>query len=91
MNRKKFFLKSKIIWKDFLMLLNIGLLTCHDLIMSNIDFIKGTFSGALLYAIMALLTISSIYIRFKSSSDPLTLNKNKDGEPVDKDKDGVEK
>lgn len=74
---KKFFLKSKIIWKDILMLLSIALLTCHDLIMTNLEFIKATFNGKVLYIIMSLLTISSIYLRYKSVHDPLTIKKSK--------------
>lgn len=76
---KKFFLKSKIIWKDILMLISIALLTCHDLIMTNIEYIKATFNGKILYIIMSLLTISSIYLRYKSVHDPLTIKKSKMG------------
>lgn len=72
---KKFILKSKIIWKDILMLLSIALLTCHDLIMTNIEFIKATFNGKILYIIMTLLTVSSIFLRYKSIHDPLTVKK----------------
>lgn len=80
--KKKFWLKSKIIWKDITMLLSITMLTCHDLIMDNIDFLKGILSGKVLYAIMMILTVSSIYIRFKSQVSPLTTKKTEDGEKV---------
>ncbi len=80
--KKKFWLKSKIIWKDITMLLSIGLLTCHDLIHENLDFLKGILSGTALYIVMTILTISSIYLRFKSVVSPITTKKQEAGEVV---------
>lgn len=87
MSKEKFFLKSKIIWKDILLILSTALLTFHDLIIEHIEFIKVTFNGKLLYLIMFLLTLSSIYIRMKSKTDPLTTKPKKKKKVVENDRD----